>query len=678
MEHFFSTSDGLLMVANGIDPVLVWDGNDQEMEPAGVPAPTTALTLAASETGKINGTYYAYTRFVDERNNPSDLSPISDAGLFSDVGLVQYTNVPVPTSAKVKRRQILRNTAGQTDVFYVDIDTDDLTTTSFISVREDYDLQVQEAVALFDEQDNILANTHGLPPSDKAFLASNLDRMFLAGEETYRDGSVKTVFGSKTVTGIGTEWPATFAGRFLWVAGADRSYEIESVNVTAQTLTLVDAYETTSLPYSSYGIRPPDDQRRLVQFSRAGEPESWLASDAVTVQEDGDDITGLMAMGSFLYIILKRHCYRLTFQEDPIKDGLIFLACNRGCVNNRSWVVVDEACYMLDEAGIYQFKGSRQTEVVSSPIQDLFEPARGERRYRIRFEASRYFHAVYDYGQQVIRWFVSLGSTRYPRHALCFNIVSRAWWIEEFPVPIASSCEGVLDGQRRVFLGGPGGEVYTLGASTLDVVDPIRGTVRGAVTSSKPRALTDDNANFGDDVVGCPIVVVDGEGRGQLRKIVERVSATEVRIDRPWNVTPTSPDVYQVGGIKWRYRTGWFRWGVLTPEETNRRLEILFEPCVYEQRLDVQLYQDRSQTPTVWDADYSPDELSMLGSERESPLLHGDMTGNRGFMQRRLDDHRDVYIDGRRIFSWELDGVTNRDDAIIYQLTLDGAIGNER
>jgi hypothetical protein len=47
-------------------------------------------------------------------------------------------------------------------------------------------------------------------------------------------------------------------------------------------------------------------------------------------------------------------------------------------------------------------------------------------------------------------------------------------------------------------------------------------------------------------------------------------------------------------------------------------------------------------------------------------------------MQRRLDDHRDVYIDGRRIFSWELDGVTNRDDAIIYQLTLDGAIGNER
>lgn len=675
MECFAASSDGFLLATNGIDPVLRWDGNTPQMEEAGLDAPLTPITMTGDTTGEISGTYYAYSRFVDKYGNYSNLSPLSEAVIFDSIANVNYSGVPVPTSDKVRRRQILRNTAGQTSVFYVDIDTDDLTTTSFTSTKIDTVLAALDAVALFDTTGMPIANNNGKPPSDKSVVAAHLDRMFMTGEEIYHDGSVKVVFGSKTVTGIQTEWPSTLAGRFLWVAGADRSYEIDSVDVANQTLALLEEYQTSSIPYASYGIRPPVAQRRLVQFSEAGLPESWPATYALSIQEDGDELVGLMPMGSFLYMLERQHVYRLTFQEDPLKDGYVFLGCNRGCVNNRCAVVVDEAAYLLDDAGIYKFSGNRQVEHLSSPIQDLFDASRINARYKIRFEASRYFHASYDYGSQVIRWFVALAGTRYPRHALCLNLNSQAWWLEEFPVPIASSCTGILNGQRRVYLGGPSGQVYILNGVTLDMVDSARGTVRGSVTNSTFTSLSDTSATFGDDLVGSHVVIVSGTGTGQMRIIVE-ATATRLSLDRPWNILPTEvgESVYQIGGIKWRYRTGWFRWAP-AERETPRRLEILHEPCLQEQRLDAYLYQDRSRTPVIWDNDYKPEELSKLGSTKGEPALYGDLTGELGFMQRRLDGHKDFYIDGPRLFSWELDGVTNQDQAVIYQITLDGAMG---
>jgi hypothetical protein len=673
MEHFASTPDGLLLAANGIDPVIAWDGNTAEMEEAGLAAPLTALTITGDTLGEISGTYYAYSRFLDRDGNPSDLSPLSDEVILSEIANVNYSGVPVPSSPKVKTRQILRNTAGQTAVFYVDVETDDLTSTTFTSTREDSDLQVQEPVALFDSLGMPLANTHGVPPSDKSVIEAHMDRMFAAGEEVYKDGSVKVTLGSKTVSGIGTQWPATLAGRFLWVAGAGKSYEIDSVDVANQTLTLLEPYETVSLEYASYGIRPPIAQRRLVQFTQPGEPQSWPASNAVSVQEDGDEIVGLMPMGSFVYIIERRHIYRMTFQEDPLQDGFIFLSCNRGSLNSRCHAVVDESAYLMDEAGVYKFSGANDAEHLSAPIQDLFEPARPGQRYRVRHEGRKYFHCVYDYGAGLIRWFVCLTGTRYPRHAIVLNIRSGAFWVEEYPVPVASSCNVLIDGDRRVALGGPDGTTYVLNQGSLDVVDARRGVVRGTATSSTPLSLTDTASAFGDDVVGAPVVMVTGEGRWQMRKVVERPSSNTVRIDRPWSVAPDAGDTYQIGGVRWRYRTGWFRWAP-ADSENERRLEILFEPTADAQTLQAFLYQDRSKAPVVWDADYYPEDLNQMGSERDDAALTGNLQGALGFMQRRLSGHKVFYVDGPRLFSWELVGITNTEEAVIYQITLDGAV----
>jgi hypothetical protein len=277
-DNYATSADGLLIVANGIDPVLRWDSYSSGMEPAGLIAPRTAPTLAfdLAGLGSITGDYYAFVRFVDNLGNVSNLSPLSVIQGVTGGTTVTYTAIPVPTEPKVVRRQILRNTSGQTAVFYVDVDTTDCTSTGpFTSTKDDSTLAAQTAVSLFDIDGRPLANAHGVPPSWKAVVTQHLDRMFFAGEVAYTQGSVSVTTGSTSVQGIGTEWPVGFgANRNIWINGADKAYPIAACNPTTQTLTLSQSYAGPTDPYADYSIRAPDSERRLVYYSESGQPES--------------------------------------------------------------------------------------------------------------------------------------------------------------------------------------------------------------------------------------------------------------------------------------------------------------------------------------------------------------------------------------------------------------------
>jgi hypothetical protein len=431
-------------------------------------------------------------------------------------------------------------------------------------------------------------------------------------------------------------------------------------------------------PYVRYSIRPSAANRRLVYFSVAGRPESWPAVNAVSPQEDGDEITGLMSKGSFIYILESRHIYRLTFQDSPTEDGFIFLSCARGCVNNRCHAVVDERSYMLDEAGVYAFSGGQQVEDLSTPIQDLFEPRRGTRppRYRIRWEARRWFHCVYDPGERVVRWFVTLEGTGIPRHAICLDVARATWWVEAYPFPVGASAVGPIRGARRVFLGGPGGRVYVLGEGTLDLVDGTAQTVRGQVTSARLRSLTDSQASFTSGCVNAPVRIVDGKGKDQVR-VITSATSTQLSLNMPWRVKPDSTSVYQIGGVRYRYRTGWFRY-VMLERENTRRLEVVFEPCQEDALLDARLYLDRGVSPVTWDYSQSTSEADGFAVTKDQTDWVADLTKANGLVQRRIDGQKELYIDGQRLVSWEFAGVTNMDQVSLYQITIDGVQSRER
>ncbi len=653
-----------------MDPMLIWDGFSAQAVNAGVLAPLLPPNLVGdSSGGPITGSYGAYLRFVDRYDNPSNLSPFSNEAVLVGANTVFYSNIDVPTESKVTRRQILRNTDGEAAVYYVDIDTTDLASTHLTSTLDDNILSAQEAVPILDSNGLIFADRYGIPPNWKTVIANLLNRMFAAGEEAYVQGHVEMTFGSATVTGIGTEWNGSLRGRFLYIVGGDTPYEINSVDPVAQTLTLVSVYAGATDKFAVYAIRPAPAERRLLYWSESGAAESWSPINSLSLPDDGDDITGLMAKGSFLYILESRHIYRFSFQDDPGRDGFIFLTSVRGCVNQKCWVLVEDVAYMLDEAGIHAFSGGQESEPISTTIQGLFRNS--DSPYRVQWQARRWFHAANNPTQETIRWFVTLEGDGLPRHAIAYNYRTKRWWLEEYPFPVGSSATGMLNGERRLFLGSDAARIFAFGVGSLDGADASAGTVRGTVTSATLVTLTDSQATFAaSGLVGSPVSIVSGRGKGQQRRIAA-VSGTTLTFTQPWLILPDSTSIYQVGGVPWTYKTGDFRF-VNDEEETPRRAEVIFKPTRTAATMDLRLYHDFSPTPVVMATTRTSQQDSGVAADRSSSDLSIDLTKPGGLVQKRFSAQRDLYIDGPRWLALALAGVQGADPVTVFEMTVDG------
>lgn len=742
-SSYAEAPDGTLLIFNGINAPLRWDGLTPQAEPLGVIPPPTAPTLSGSGLGGIIGTYYGYVRFYDRFGYFSNLSPISAAyatsgatGIISNLqdatpivvttvnhglttgatvtvtgvlgdtaanttttvtvlGLntfsldgtatsgtwagggtwstgaltLTYTGVPTSSEPKVTGRQILRNTNGQAQTFYVDVDTADLTTTTFSSTLIDALLSRQPAVPLFDAKGAPLANANGLPPNWKSAVGACLNRMFCAVDVNYAIGSAAVTFGGTTVQGIGTEWTVEMAGRnFITGAG---SFPIASVDVPSQTLSTAPfAYRGPTDGYTSYAISPDPAEARIIYYTEAELPNSWPAINGLSIQQDGDELTGLMTKGSFMYFLEKRHIYRFTFQSDPGQDGFVFLTANRGCINNRCWVVVEDYAYMLDDGGVHAFYGGQLSKPVSEPIQDIFE-SQGRGPYRINWAASEFFHAVHYPGQHTIRWFVALSGDYLPRHALTLDYRSGRWWVEEYPFNVGASALAVVGGQSNVLLGGPANRIFAMGVGTLDGPDASLGTVRGTMTTALATGFIDSAASFpGSGVVGSPVVLVAGRGKGQ-RRIVASVTGGTIRTTQPWTILPDATTVYQLGGVVWLFLSGVWRF-IQDEEENARRLEVVFRSTPNPATFDALLYLDRSNSPILWDETETSEQGNGFASLKGDPALTADLTKPSGFVQKRIDGNREFYIDGPRFVELEFQGVSGQDQVTVYQVIIDG------
>jgi hypothetical protein len=435
--EFITTSEALMLAADGLNPVQVWDGYAATFVDAGVYPPNDAPTISGSGAGTITGDYQVYVRFVDAAGNVSNLSPVSNTVTLTSNEFVDIADVDTSTQATVVRRQILRNTAGQFETFYVDIDTTDLVSGTFQSDKDDATLSAQEAVPFFDIDGNDVVNIYTVPPDYKPFMAWHQNRMYYAGVRPYTQGSVQVINGDSGATGMGTEWTGTMAGRLIYIDGADKAYEIVSVNFSAspQTLVFTEPYAGTTVRYAAYSIRPAPIEGVTFYFSLANNAAAVPATNAYTIPQDGDEVTGIMNFQSFLYFLKTSAMYRLTTRVDPTTDGRVYLGISRGCVNNRCWVVANEVAYLLDEGGVYAFRGDSEGETATAMIQDVFRRD-GFGSLQINWTASDNFHASHSPQEEVIRWFVCIGGDTLPRHALAYGYTTQRWWVEEYQLSL--------------------------------------------------------------------------------------------------------------------------------------------------------------------------------------------------------------------------------------------------
>ncbi len=668
--NFAETADGLVLMSNGIDPMLRWDGTSGPAVPAGVPAPDTAVTVSVKGSSVSTEFIYGYVRFVDRNGNPSDLSPVSVGALgYATITSVTYSNVPVPSglyAGKVFRRQLLRNTIGQTNVYYVDIDTFDLTGSTFTSTQGDKLVVAGEAVPIFNDLAKINANTHGFPPSWKSSVLSHLGRMFAAAEVAYRDGHAEVTAGGLTIRGVGTQWPQSFTGRSFYVPAAPESYTIASVDVDNQVLTLESNYEGPTDLFALYAVRAAPSERRLIYYTPAGEPESWPAEYALALQEDGDEISGLMSMASFLYILEKEHIYRFTFKDDPGVDGAIFLTSQRGCLSQRMFAQAEDIAYMLDEQGIHAFSGG-QSEPISQPIQDIFRDDT-DSPLRIDWDADQtLWSCSYSEVHATIRWFVAMTGTRYPRHAICYNYREQRWWIEEYKRPICSSTRSRI-GVTRLLAGVDHREVLALDVGWQDGPRDPTGTLRGTVTAHTAVSLTDASANFTADMVNCAVFLTTGKGKGQWRRIVEVETATRLNLLSPWLITPNATTEYVVGGIDWKWLGGWFRYTEVHESDNSRDVEMVFVPQEAG-TMDLEMLYNHSLVPRSWSVARDGPGVVTPGK----PEVTVDLTFGDGVVTHRLDGHRERSVSGDRYMSPRLSGVQVAEPVRVYRVTVDGA-----
>lgn len=740
---YAETADGRLMMANGIDPVVIWDGLNPTAQPAGLHAPSTAMTLGGTVLGYITGDIVAFQRYVDARGNVSDLSPVSNlcsmgydrliedvsydgttgivmiycpdhglssgesviidgalgitlingtrtitkvdddyfilqnlaitsgvyqGGAYFTLGIknVVYGSVARPTDYTVVRRQILRNLSGNLDAVYVDIDTDDLVSSEFTSTTLDEDLASKEAVALTygDDQPMPFANRHAPPPSHKAVLCSHKGRIFAAADSIYDEGHAVFEFGSLLVQGYATNWKASFAGRLIYPQGSTVSYAIVSVDEDTQQMVLHAPYQDDILPYQKYVIRPEPGERRLVYYSEPGLPDSWPPYNAIAMPEANDEIVSLCSMGQYLYVIERRRISRFTYDTDPA-TGMVFLVAQRGSISHRTWTIADGTMYMMDEIGIHRFDGEK-SETISEPVQNVFQDD-GWNDIEIDWTADRtYWHAAHDPRRDTIRWFITVIGRSTPDHALCYNYKSDRWWIEAYPNPITSSTVATVDA-RRSLCGTNARRVVVLGQGNYDGVKEEGQTLRGWVTSATNTTLSDADATY-DSMEGVPVTITAGKGAGQTRIIASVPTTTRLEIVQPWDTIPDTTSRYQIGGIPWAWKSGWFNF-IQGEEEMNRDITFIFKPVSIAGRMNVQLFFDHSLTPRVWQRSIDQDGVELT---KGSANIVIDMDSTRGWARQRLTAHGSDQSYGDSLLAFQLGGVQGGESIRVSSVTING------
>lgn len=665
------TPSSLILMANGIDPVLKWDPLTQRTVTAGVIPPPTACVLGATPFLNLDAqgnpiadpTYYGFYRYVDSWGNKSSFSPIS-AGASGGTPIT-YTGIVPPTEAKVVTIQLFRNTAGQAAVYYLDAEITNFEQTSYISYLTDEDLALNTPVAISSTTGQSFLNLNDPPPSHKSCLEFQIGRAFMAVDVEYRRGNARVTFQSTTVYGVDTQWKANFVGRAFYVVGAPSYYIISAVNVTLQTLTLSTVYSGVTDEFGEYTIRPVPDERRLVYYSEADLPESWPPTNSVQVHEDGDELTALVAFNSFLYIVEKRHVYRFTYQNDPSVDGFIFNSTNRGCINQRCLVRIEDSAWMLDEQGIHKFSGGAANPV-SEPVQDIFQVGVNEGR-SINWNAdTRLWHAAWDPDWELIRWFVAFGSDSEPRDAICYQYRLNRFWFEHYERPITSSTQGVL-GTWRSLVGSTARQILCLSQGTLDGVKEDPRNTQGQILSAEPTSFTVASGTYlPSTLINMTVGISSGRGAGQVRTMVKIVGG-KIYVDRPWSVVPDSTSWYQFGAFQFSYQTGWFRFS--DDEAANSRdVELIFAPTKYHTCIHVGQYFDFDSDPRQFVVDRTLDGITWSSS---FPYITVLMTGAKPRAVLRAEGHGDTYLSSN-FTSVALMGVSSSEFIKVRQVTIDG------
>lgn len=676
---FTKTRKGYMVCVNGIDRGVIWRGMDSAAIPLGVDPPASAPTVTTPGSGGATaGDYTIGVRFRDDDGNYSNFCDFQTV-TAADSDKFEYSDIPQSAQDRVTHMEIWRSLADTPEVLYYIGEVSDGTTTFTTDTSTDNDL-IAAAVAdatkvlpITNPDGTPYANRYTPPPDTKSVAVPLQNRMLYAVDHRYTKGTAATTNASATITGTGTAWTSEMVGRYFYMDGLSVPLVIESVDSATQLTATENADATLSA--GAYAIMPDPADADAIFFSEEDLEEAVPAVNRVTLQQqwrDSDRMTGVISFGSVAYVTRERHIYTLTFVRQPQVDADSRLLAQRGCLNQNTFDFHEGMAYVMDQAGIYRLTVSGSITPLSGPIQDKFSEG------VIDFSKSEWFHACADYEEEIVRFFVAFvgdSGTR-PKNALCFNIRENQWWVEPYIDEIGGSCRANSSGRLRAMCAGEDDVIFTMSEGTTDVVTS---EVRGTATSSGNDTLTDSGATFATSVVGAPIAIISGTGKGQIRKIIARPSGTQVQVDSNWTTNPSTDSVYLIGAIAWVYKTGMLTFAPVE-KDIQRMIGIVFTPTTDENTFDVRRYINHEASPENYPLGYqiSP---SLLTREQGDPNLVVNMKLQRsaraksaGYAEVLFSGVTPERFEGERFVTLELRGYQGDDRIVINDLVFQGML----
>jgi hypothetical protein len=204
----------------------------------------------------------------------------------------------------------------------------------------------------------------------------------------------------------------------------------------------------------------------------------------------------------------------------------------------------------------------------------------------------------------------------------------------------------------------------------LDGVDPRVAFLYGTVASAGICSLTGTGATFGSALLGLPVHIISGKGRGQSRRIVAVSSAT-LTVQHPWKKKPDSTSVYQIGGVAFRMTTGTFDLPA-DGMDTGRKFGVEWMPTTRPGVVNLRIFYDQEEDAQVLSHTSKGAEHMGFTATKDDEYLTADMTRQDGYAEQQIDGRRTKGVPGARGVTFELSGVANGDGLQIQQIELEG------
>ena len=532
---------------------------------------------------------------------------------------------------------------------YEGLDTDNSTDATLMALKGTASHQL-----ITKEDGDPNANRFTIPPTNMGVIVRYGDRALMAVPRNYSTGTVSTTANSDDITGSGTAFTSDMVGRTIEIDGEPQAYVIESQS--SATAIVIEEAATNTLSGKSFIVRPTAAELLQIRYSEVDEFESMPATYTITVQEnvsDLDKLTGLIPLGSFCIVAMERHLHRLQFFAQPRIDANVSYWKNRGMISQRCWALHESlTLYVMDENGPYMLNSDGMIVPIGDAIQNQW------RDDTIDWANKRWFYVHLDPLEELVYFFVGFtadSSTR-PQRAFVWSIRRQQWMpgADKYVWELGGIARVDVSGQQKSVMGAENDKFYFLNDGTQDGTAGAN-TVRGTATAATSTTLTDTAATFPTDVVESTVAIVRGTGKGQLRRVSTRNSASQITVASAWATTPDTTSVYVIGAVEYNGKLGKFELLPLS-EDNKQSFRMAFTPTTNDAEFYLRRFMDHDAAATA--PDERNDDMFDKGIEwaQDDVDIILDMKLARSTLADQNGDHR-----------WEWGGHVGGPDHTAYE-----------